>query len=42
MFALCSCLADALEELDGLGAELHSEGIGYRLPDGRQSRRRSC
>ncbi len=28
MFALRSCLADALEELDGLGAELHSEGIG--------------
>ncbi len=33
MFALCSCLADALEELDGLGAELHSEGIGYRLAE---------
>ena len=42
MFALCSCLADALEELDGLGAELHSEGIGYRLPDDTQYRRRSC
>ncbi len=42
MFALCSCLADALEELDGLGAELHSEGIGYRLPDDWRSRRRCC
>ena len=28
MFVLCSDLADALEELDGIGAELHSEGIG--------------